>query len=333
MLLPSAGPALAGEPVRAAVVGSGDPALGAAVRGADPGPLLPPAGRPSVEVVARGLDSPRGLAFGMRGELYVAEAGRGGSGPCRSTAEGGAVCSGGSGAITVVELGRQWRVVSNLPSVATPAGTGAVGPSDVAVGPAGEMVHVSAAGGGPVAVLAGDRDRVVVDPAGRALLRVGPRGRAQVIATFPRGVPSSVAAGPDGAWYVGETAEAGAAETPTVGTTPAVGTTRTVGTTPAVGAKADGPGAARIWRVEPGRPPQVYASGFPAVVDLAWSSDGRLHVLQPDALVDAGTDGRRRAVVRAGLIAAGGLAVRAGHAYVSNCGTCKGTGTVLRVRL
>ena len=29
----------------------------------------------------------------------------------------------------------------------------------------------------------------------------------------------------------------------------------------------------------------------------------------------------------------GGLAIRGDHAYVSNCGVCAGTGTVLRVAL
>ena len=33
----------------------------------------------SVDVVASGLDSPRHLAFGSRGDLFVAESGRGGS--------------------------------------------------------------------------------------------------------------------------------------------------------------------------------------------------------------------------------------------------------------
>jgi glucose/arabinose dehydrogenase len=35
----------------------------------------------SVEVVASGLDSPRHLAFGSRGDLFVAESGRGGRVP------------------------------------------------------------------------------------------------------------------------------------------------------------------------------------------------------------------------------------------------------------
>ena len=39
----------------------------------------PAAATTSVDVVASGLDSPRHLAFGSRGDLFVAEAGRGGS--------------------------------------------------------------------------------------------------------------------------------------------------------------------------------------------------------------------------------------------------------------
>ncbi|MDP6514021.1 MAG: hypothetical protein QF878_12620 [SAR202 cluster bacterium] len=41
------------------------------------------------EVVASGLDSPRGLTFGSDGTLYIAEAGRGGEAPCMPGPEGG----------------------------------------------------------------------------------------------------------------------------------------------------------------------------------------------------------------------------------------------------
>ena len=34
------------------------------------------------QVVVRGLDNPRGLAFGPEGALYIAQAGRGGDGLC-----------------------------------------------------------------------------------------------------------------------------------------------------------------------------------------------------------------------------------------------------------
>lgn len=86
-----------------------------------------------LEVIASGLDNPRQLSFGSKGHLYVAEAGRGGSGPCVGGPEGGPVCFGKSGAITrVTPKGTQRRVLTGLPSVAA-EGTGeqAIGPHDV----------------------------------------------------------------------------------------------------------------------------------------------------------------------------------------------------------
>lgn len=84
--------------------------------------------------VASGLDNPRHLTFAGH-SLYVAEAGRGGTGPCvdgPEGPEGPQVCFGLSGAITRVSHGGQERVVSGLPSVAEAEGTSAIGPSDVA---------------------------------------------------------------------------------------------------------------------------------------------------------------------------------------------------------
>src|SRR6266540_1196878 len=43
---------------------------------------------PEVTTVATGLDNPRGLGFAPNGALYVAEAGRGGDGPCFPGPEG-----------------------------------------------------------------------------------------------------------------------------------------------------------------------------------------------------------------------------------------------------
>ena len=48
---------------------------------AQPIPCPIPAPAPC-RVVMTGLDNPRDLAFGPEGALYVAEAGRGGDGPC-----------------------------------------------------------------------------------------------------------------------------------------------------------------------------------------------------------------------------------------------------------
>ena len=82
--------------------------------------------------VASGLDNPRQLSFSGH-SLYVAEAGRGGAGPCVPSPEGGESCFGLSGAITRVNRWGSHRVVTGLPSLADPDGGGALGPSDVLV--------------------------------------------------------------------------------------------------------------------------------------------------------------------------------------------------------
>jgi hypothetical protein len=88
-------------------------------------------GDKSPEVVASGLDNPRGLDVGRWGTVYVAEAGRGGSGPCVTSEEMGTNCVGASGAVTAIRHGDQHRVLEGLPSIAAPGGNEALGPSDV----------------------------------------------------------------------------------------------------------------------------------------------------------------------------------------------------------
>lgn len=82
------------------------------------------------QVIATGLNNPRGLDFSPNGALYVAEAGTGGDGPVVQGAEG-PVHFGLSGSITRIFKGEQVRVVEGLPSTADEAGFGAIGPSDV----------------------------------------------------------------------------------------------------------------------------------------------------------------------------------------------------------
>ena len=86
----------------------------------------------TVEVVATGLNSPRGLDVAPNGDVYVAEAGKGGNGPCIAAGEG-PHCFGATGAITAIENGNeeQHRVVTGLPSIAEEGGFAALGPSDV----------------------------------------------------------------------------------------------------------------------------------------------------------------------------------------------------------
>ena len=56
----------------------------------------------SPEVVASGLDNPRGLDVTPWGTVYVTEAGRGGEGPCIVGPEGESTCAGATGAVTKV---------------------------------------------------------------------------------------------------------------------------------------------------------------------------------------------------------------------------------------
>jgi hypothetical protein len=100
-----------------------------------------------VEEVARGLDSPRHLAFGADGDLFVAEAGRGGADFCFIGGEGPA-CMGATGAVTKVDKrGRQSRIATGLASYAnTPNNDNAIGPHGIEV-LAGDAVLVT--NGGP----------------------------------------------------------------------------------------------------------------------------------------------------------------------------------------
>ena len=77
-----------------------------------------------------GLNNPRGLAFGPDGALFVAEAGRGGSGPC--FVSGQTVCYGPTGAVGRLWKGKQDTVVTGLPSYANAAGR-AEGPNAIAL--------------------------------------------------------------------------------------------------------------------------------------------------------------------------------------------------------
>jgi hypothetical protein len=92
------------------------------------------------EVGDGGLRSPRHLDFAPSGNLYVAEAGRGGAGPCFIGGEGPA-CMGATGAVTKIDTrGRQTRIVDGLASYANDTdgdGTLEAGEADSGIGPHG----------------------------------------------------------------------------------------------------------------------------------------------------------------------------------------------------
>jgi hypothetical protein len=110
---------------------------------------LPAYAQEGVTTVATGLDNPRGLAFAPNGALYVAEAGRGGAGPCFTGPEEGDACFGTSGAVSVLRNGRKIPVLTGLPSIADRDGSAAIGPSDVSFHGQGGMFVTVGLGADP----------------------------------------------------------------------------------------------------------------------------------------------------------------------------------------
>jgi hypothetical protein len=147
---------------------------------------------PTTRVVMSGLDNPRGLAFGPNGALYVAEAGRGGTGPCFSPPiRGGQMCYGATGAISRLWHGKQERIASGLPSYANVATGEANGPHDIAFrGHRNARVSVGWAGEGlPRSVLPGVGEQF------GWLYRLSPRGELRPLADL---TAYEFAANPDG---------------------------------------------------------------------------------------------------------------------------------------
>jgi len=105
------------------------------------GAPCPTAGEGALTCVMTGLDSPRGLAFGPEGALYVAEAGEGtGVGlvtnaptdpRCFLTNIASRQCYGPTGAITRLWRNVQERIVTGLPSTSFPKGPRGIGAADI----------------------------------------------------------------------------------------------------------------------------------------------------------------------------------------------------------
>lgn len=360
-----AGPALAGD--------SGPPEGGG----------LAPATR-----IAGGLDNPRQLSFTRAGDLLVAEAGKGGDGPCAPGPEGGVVCFGTSGAITRISQGRQSRIVVGLPSVgaegdeSTPRGSEASGPSDVietgdqsvsvliglGADPAvrdtypapgnymGTLVHtqwnnrpltvladiaayeaatnpIHDPDSNPTGMLLDDGAYVIADAGGNTVLRVEAWGDISTLAVLddqladappfldlPPGtqipaqaVPTAVAVGPDGAYYVSQL----------------------------TGFPFE-KGLANIYRIDPDGTVAVFASGLTNVTDLAFSG-GTLYAVQISSegllngpigsVVQVDPAGGHHRVVADSLFAPYGIAIQGSYAFVTTGSVAAGAGEVWRLPL
>jgi hypothetical protein len=157
----------------------------------------------------------------------------------------------------------------------------------------------------PYGVLAlGNGHEVVADAGGNTLVDVIGR-KASALTVFPltkgrQFVPTSIALGPDGAYYVGGLDE------------------------------GLGKGGARVFRVEPGSKPTVFRKGFTNITGVAFGPDGSLYVTQmttagleankpAGSVVRVAPDGTRTELGKGSLFFPQGAAVdAAGGVYVSN---------------
>jgi len=182
----------------------------------------------------------------------------------------------------------------------------------------------------PYGVLALPGRQVYTDAGGNSLNAVAANGSISNLAVFPRGaapfppyqaVPTSVALGPDGDFYVGQL---------------------TGGPFPA--------GAASVYKVPSGGgTPAVFATGFNKIIDVAFGPDGLLYVLEikadpggppaapgaPGALIRVNADGSKTMIVAPGegLFTPGGMAFGSdGSIYVTNRSIdAGGAGTVVKI--
>lgn len=265
----------------------------------------------SPEVVMSGLDNPRGLAFAPNGALYVAEAGRGGSGPCLVSGVGELRCFGHTGAISRLWMGRQSRVLEGLESHALPDGSSACCTNDISFNGVGGAYITQGLGGDDAwkAALGGTTMGTVIKMAASGHWKTvadilhhehtqNPAGGA--VDTNPFGIlaePGGLLVADAGGNSLLSVAPNGTVETvavfPTQPNPTPVGPPFVEAVPTAVARGPDGAlyvgqltgfpflqGLANIYRVLPGHAPIVHCGGFKAIMDLAFGADGSLYVVE-----------------------------------------------------
>lgn len=106
----------------------------------------------NVDVLASGLNSPRGLTIGSDGALYATEAGKGGSGSCIPSPSRPDVdlCYGATGRLLRIQNGVTKPIVTGLPSIASPQdGTEATGVHDITFDGTGQAYVLVGLGSNP----------------------------------------------------------------------------------------------------------------------------------------------------------------------------------------
>ncbi|GAB1692182.1 ScyD/ScyE family protein [Krasilnikovia sp. M28-CT-15] len=270
-----------------------------------------------IDVIATGLDNPRGLTLAPGGLILVTEAGRAGTGPCIPGSAGPEFCLSATGAVTAIQHGHQRRIVTGLPSLGTRNASEVLGPHDIALTSAGALVTLGL-GADPALRARLGRAGALIGQIVR-LTHYVPRRFADLAAfeaanNPDRGQPGT---GPDSNPY-GLTPVSGGGVVatdaggndllridgkgristlavfpvrPTPGPGGAVIPMHFVPTTVVrgpdgayyVGQLTGFPfpvGGAKVWRVVPGHAPTVYADGFTNIIDIAFDRRGRLIVLE-----------------------------------------------------
>ncbi|MBE9201531.1 MULTISPECIES: ScyD/ScyE family protein [unclassified Nodularia (in: cyanobacteria)] len=328
-------------------------------------------------VVADGLDNPRGLAFGLDGALYVTESGLGGTGASIVLSDGETVQYGSTGAITKIQNGQQTRIITGLPSLAPSNGEGSVGPSSIAFDSNGKAYVITGLGANPdpsyfdpltfpdfgklLEVDFNTNSWTTVADLGAFEAANNPDGSDLNSNPYGLLIQNDIAyvtdAGGNDLLQVntdGSNLSVRAVFPSSLGTNPFTGQTIPVQSVPtAITAAGSGelfvgqltgfpftPGAANVYKISAGLPPEIYAGGFTAITGLAFDPQGSLYVLQfasegilsgNGALIKIDPDGTRTTIASDGLIAPTGLAIGTdGSIYVSNKSVLPGQGEVLK---
>ncbi|RUS93298.1 hypothetical protein DSM106972_096540 [Dulcicalothrix desertica PCC 7102] len=276
-----------------------------------------------IEVLASGLDGPRKLNFGPSGALYVAEAGRGGTGASipSPSLPGASLFYGATGAITRIQNGVAERVVTGLPSVAFPNGSDASGVHDIEFDADGNAYAIVGLASNPA-----NRDNLLQIPDFSQLIAIdsfddggswtllrdfgayeqnnNPDGqdvntnlydllikdnKAYVLDTGANDLLSVRAFGSE--INLETVFPARSTTDPLTGKTvvrQSVPTSVTVGPDGAlyVGELTGFPfqtGTAQVYRINADGQPEVYAGGFTNISDIAFDKSGGLYVLEYDA--------------------------------------------------